>query len=206
MKYLGITVRDDWSIKDHLERTAAKAGIIRNKLGRIMINKKGPTEKKRRLYQNVVNSVLLYGAPVRAEEVNENPRRAKEIRTVQRKMALRVIKAYRTVSQKMALFLARNPPIELQAEKLRAVYDRKKVAIEGTIKITDKGLSIIRKQEHERMIMKWRNKLIGKAGTGRGFSWEVVSCMKEWMGRIYGELTFQATQLVTAALRDTPIE
>lgn len=77
------------------------------------------------------------------------------------------------------------------------MYDRKKVAIEENIKITDKGLNIIRKQEHERMIVKWRNKLIEKAGTGRGFSWEVLSCMKEWMGRSHGELTFQATQLVT---------
>lgn len=57
LKYLGITVRDDWSIKDHLEKTAIKAGIIANNLSRLMLNKKGPTEKKRRLYQNVINSV-----------------------------------------------------------------------------------------------------------------------------------------------------
>lgn len=58
MKYLGMTIRDDWSIREHLEKTAIKAGIVVDKLGRILLNKKGPTEKKRRLYQNVVNSCM----------------------------------------------------------------------------------------------------------------------------------------------------
>lgn len=74
IKYLGMTVSDDWSINDHLEKTASRAEIIVNKLGKIIINKKGPTEKKRKLYQNVINSVLLYGAPVWAEEANERPK------------------------------------------------------------------------------------------------------------------------------------
>lgn len=36
-----------------------------------------------------------------------------------------------------------------------------------------------------------------KANTGRGVNWEIVSCFKEWMGRNHGELSFQATQLIT---------
>lgn len=93
--------------------------------------------------------------------------------------------------------LARNPPIKLQAEKLRVVYLRKKVAVEGQIKITDSGLNIIRRQEQDKLVVKWRRKLIEKADTGRGFNLEIVSCLKEWMGRSHGELTFQATQLIT---------
>lgn len=50
MKYLGILVRDDWSIRDHLERIATKAEITVNKLNRLMVNMKGPSEKKRKLY------------------------------------------------------------------------------------------------------------------------------------------------------------
>lgn len=63
MKYLGLTIQDDWPIRSHLERTALKAEVIMNKLGRLMANKKGPSERKRRLYKNVVNSVILYGCP-----------------------------------------------------------------------------------------------------------------------------------------------
>lgn len=195
INYLGITVRDDWSIKDHLERTVNKAESVVNKLSKLMLNKKGPSEKKRRLYQNITNSVLLYGAPVWV--INKFSRLTKKVRALQRKVAIRVIRAYRTVSEEMAPMLARNPPAELQAGKLKAVYDRKRAAGDENIRISDRGLSIIRKQENDRMINKWRLKLVEKADTGRGFSLEVLSCFKEWVGRNHGELTFQATQLIT---------
>lgn len=64
-------------------------------------------------------------------------------------------------------------------------------------KITSNGLSIIRKQEQDKMLNKWRMKLAEKTNMGRGFSWEVLSSFKDWMDRQHGELTFQATQLIT---------
>lgn len=82
MKYLGILVRDDWSIRDHFEKIIIKAELTSNKLMRLMLNKKGPSEKKRKLYQNVANSVILYGAPVWAEEVGDFPNMAKKVRAV----------------------------------------------------------------------------------------------------------------------------
>lgn len=106
MNYLGITVRDDWSIRDHLEKAVNKAEGIANNLSRLMVNKKSPSEMKRRLYSIVVNSVLLYGAPVWAEEVIKSPKLTKKARALQRKVAIRVIRAYRTVSD----VLARNSP------------------------------------------------------------------------------------------------
>lgn len=49
--------------------------------------------------------------------------------------------------------MAGNPPIELRAgDKLRAVYLRKKVATEEHIRITDNGLNIIRRKEHEKLV------------------------------------------------------
>lgn len=59
------------------------------------------------------------------------------------------------------------------------------------------GLNAIKKQEHVRMIREWREYLMRKADTGGGFNWEILSCMKEWMERGHGELTFQATQLIS---------
>lgn len=55
-------------------------------------------------------------------------------------MSIRVIRAYRTVSQEVALVLARNPEIEIQAGKLKAVYERKKAVSEENNMITDKGI------------------------------------------------------------------
>lgn len=91
INYLGIRVRDDWFIRDHMEEVVGRAERVADSLSRIMLNKKGPTEKKRKLYQNVVNSVLLYGAPVWAEEISEFPRIAKRARALQRRVAIKVI-------------------------------------------------------------------------------------------------------------------
>lgn len=71
------------------------------------------------------------------------------------------------------------------------------MAAEEKIRITDRGLKIIREQEQEKLVVKWRRKLIEKADTGRGFNLEIVSCLKEWIGRTHGELTFQVTQPIT---------
>lgn len=122
---------------------------------------------------------------------------AKKARAVQRKIAIRVIRAYRTISLEVALLLARNPPIELQAGKLKEVYIRKRAAEEENTRITDKGLNLIRKQEQGKMIRKWRGKLMERTDTGRGFNWEILSCFREWVERSHGELTYQATQIIT---------
>lgn len=96
----------------------------------------------RRLYQIVTNSMLLYGAPIWAEEVEESQNMARKVRVVQRRMALKVIRAYRTVLLEVALVLDGDPPTELQAETLRAVYHRKMVAREGNIRIMFSPLSV----------------------------------------------------------------
>lgn len=171
--------------------------IITTNLNRLMVNKKGPSEKKERLYKNVANSVVLYGAPVWAEEVTEFPNIAKKIRAVQSKISLRVIRAYRIVSGELAMVLAGNLTVELRAEKMRAVYQRKKMAVDRNAQITEKGLALIRRQEQDKMIIKWRARLMELADMGRGFNLEVLSCFGEWVGRNHVELTYQATQLIT---------
>lgn len=95
------------------------------------------------------------------------------------------------------MVLAGNTPIELQAGKLKAVYLRKKEGLEIQSRLTVSCMKTIRKQEHEKMMVKWRKKLIVKAGTGRDFNMEILSCMKEWVCRGHGELTYEATQLIT---------
>lgn len=164
---------------------------------RIMLNKKGPSEKKRKLYQNVTNSIMLYGAPVWAEEVGDFPNRTKKVRATQRKI-LRT--RYQGVSDSVpggSNGSGWNPPIELQAKMLRRMYMRKKEVFQTGTKLTDKGIKAMRDEEKEKMIVKWRGKLAARANTRRGFNLEILSCMKEWVCRGHGELTFQDTQLLT---------
>lgn len=42
IKYLGLAIRDDWSIRDHLEKITLKVEIPINKLARLMISPDGP--------------------------------------------------------------------------------------------------------------------------------------------------------------------
>lgn len=89
--------------------------------------------------------MLLYGAPIWTEEINERVKLASRARAVQRKVAIRVISGYRTIPQEVALMLADNPPLELLAGKLREVYLRKKRMEEGNLAVTDRGMNLIRK-------------------------------------------------------------
>lgn len=92
-RYLGLLIRDDWSFREHFDSVAIKAGWTITKLNRLMANKRGPLERKRRLYRDMINSILLYGAPIWADEIREFPRLGAKIQSVQRKTAIRVVRA-----------------------------------------------------------------------------------------------------------------
>lgn len=47
------------------------------------------------------------------------------------------------------------------------------------------------------MLKKWWTKLRQRAYACRGTRWEILSCFNEWVTRNHGEMTFQATQLIT---------
>lgn len=69
MKYLGVMVDQDWTMKEHFRYAAEKDFKTINKLSRIMPNIGGLKEEKRRLYSSVIHSILLYVAPVWIEEI-----------------------------------------------------------------------------------------------------------------------------------------
>lgn len=77
----------------------------------LMPNLRGPLENKRRLYYNVILSILLYGAPVWHHEFYVSKRKQVPFRRIQRMVASRVVSAYRTVSLDAATLLAGFPPI-----------------------------------------------------------------------------------------------
>lgn len=63
-----------------------------------MPNLRGPYEEERRLYAWVLYSVLLYGAPVWAEDVEQNKKVQNDLRSIQKRIAERAISAYRTAA------------------------------------------------------------------------------------------------------------
>jgi len=89
-----------------------------------MPNLRGPNEKKRRLYASVIESMVLYGAPIWGQALLESELALKIIRNLQRPVVNRVCAAYRTVSRDAAMLLSRQLPYEMLASERARVYDR----------------------------------------------------------------------------------
>jgi len=74
LKYLGIIMDDKLTFLDHMEYVSSKVAKITRSLWKIMPNLHGPNERKRRLYANVLSSVVLYAAPVWAHKAAQKGR------------------------------------------------------------------------------------------------------------------------------------
>lgn len=107
--YLGVEIDHRLSFGPHICKTADKAATIGSNLSRLMPNIGGPKEAKRRLISSAVISKMLYAAPVWATSLEKQSIRRK-YNQIQRRMAIRVVSAYRTISDCAVLVLARMPP------------------------------------------------------------------------------------------------
>jgi len=106
VRYLGLVLDAGWTFRGHFDRLLARADGMVAALGRLMPNIGGPSGRRRRLYASIVQSVIMYGAPVWALDIGRNRRLRERLAAVQRRVALRVISAYRTVSRDAAAILA----------------------------------------------------------------------------------------------------
>ncbi|RLU25407.1 hypothetical protein DMN91_001563 [Ooceraea biroi] len=64
MKYLGVMLDSRLSFLVHFRYAQGKVCKVTRALGRLMPNLRGPSEHKRLLYANVLESAVLYGAPI----------------------------------------------------------------------------------------------------------------------------------------------
>jgi len=135
IKYLGLLLDGNWSFGPHFKKTIAKAEGAFGTMTGIMPNLRGPNEKSRRLFINVIQSILLYGAPIWIGKVAKNKGIKRSIYELQRKLALRICCGYRTVSFVAGMLLARLVPLDIVALEYQRTYksDIKVLAEEGVI-------------------------------------------------------------------------
>lgn len=124
MKYLGIILDGKLDFREHLRYTHEKAEKVKRTLCKLMPNLRGPHESKRRLYAYVIQSVVMYGAPIWYEGFTKNLSVQRPLQKVQRQLAIRIVAGYRTVSYEVATLLARTPPWILVARKYKRIYDK----------------------------------------------------------------------------------
>jgi hypothetical protein len=149
----------------------------------------------RRLYEGVVRSRVLYGAPVWARELSASRRSLALVRGLHRMTAIRAIRGYRTMSYASATALAAPPP-QLQALALKERYEGKQVLLqrgpEETLQHVDLG------EIQTNIWRRWRARLEeeDRVRPHRAVR-AVLPNWEEWRNQRGAPLTYRMTQILT---------
>ena len=109
---------------------------------------------KRKLVASVVNSKLLYAAPVWTRALN-NHAIQKKVFSAQRGVVLRIVSASRTVSTNAEFALTSVPPIDLLAEERKETFQlRKELTCLTNLQEIARAKDAIRKDGRRRPVEK----------------------------------------------------
>ena len=126
-----------------------------------MPNIGGPREAKRRLVATVVNTKLLYAAPVWTSALNNHDIQ-KKLFSAQKGVVLRIVSAYQTLSTSAVLVLASVPPIDILAEERKETFQlRKELTCLTNLQEIARAKEAIRKVGRRRLIEKWQTRWHG---------------------------------------------
>jgi hypothetical protein len=123
MRYLGLIIDSQWRFGPHFELLVPRVTTAANTLRGLLPNSGGAGSGVPRFYEGVVQSRVLYGAPVSAQDLMVNRRSRTLERRLQRTTAIRIARGYRTICYESATVLAASPPFELRALELRRVWE-----------------------------------------------------------------------------------
>lgn len=91
MRYLGVILDNKLKFGQHLDHLEKKVATVSRALCRITPNLRGPRENRRRLYGNVILSVILYAAPIWSEEVSRSWKNRERLNGLMRSVNIRII-------------------------------------------------------------------------------------------------------------------
>lgn len=202
MKYLGVILDSKLKYTEHDKYIADKAHKIMMALRALMPNLRGPLMKKRKLYANVIYSVLLYAAPLWASEYEKRCRKILQLPPqikITRMIAQRVISAYRTVSTDVALVLAKLMPLDIAAYKRMWIYNKiKKEKTVGNISNTQEKEIRIKGEKTARAKWEWRIKQKTKEESTMGWTLQgIVDNLNKWLDCKFNYSNYHLTQILT---------
>lgn len=122
LKYLGVWLHSKLTFSIHGHRTIEKAEKTMSALSRLMPTITGPSESKRKTLACVMQSQILYAAPVWNNATN-NKALTRKLTRVHRLMSIRVTRAYRTISAEAVEVIAAKPPIDLLINERANIYN-----------------------------------------------------------------------------------
>jgi len=82
IKYLGMILDSRLNFKQHFQYLDNKIGKITRALGKLMPNLRGPQERKRKLYAGIIESVVVYAAPIWADSLTVDEKALSSLRAI----------------------------------------------------------------------------------------------------------------------------
>ena len=180
-KYLGLNIGRNMNWTNHIQLTAAKAEKLMNSLSRLLPNKGGAKETKRRILAEVAYSILLYGASIWTEGRNTKTNMRK-LETVQRKGCLRIACAYRTVPTCALQVISSSVPIHLLCAE--RTYGR------GRNTPTEKFA------RREATLLKWQEEWEAETTKGQ-WTKRLIPDIRKWINRKHGSVGFHLSQFLS---------
>ena len=196
IKYLGLVLDGRLNFETHFAQLAPRVEKVALSLDRMLPNIGVPKESVRRLYTAITQSMMLYGAPVWARRRQMTRRNIKTLRSVQRRMVLRTIRAYRIVSTEAALALAGMTPFDHLSRAYAETYW-------GSCGSEDQGQVPASEQENlkQRAILRarsrWKRELQRPRAARKRAIEAVMPSWERWMEAGPALLTFRVTQVLT---------
>ncbi|KAI5747359.1 hypothetical protein M8J77_013857 [Diaphorina citri] len=182
-KYLGVIFDQNMRLTSHITYAVEKAEKVAAALGRLMPNIGGPGNGKRHILASVVYSTLFYGAPIWQTALKWEKYRAM-YEKVQRKMMLRIARAYRTTSTVALQVISDSPPIELLVE------ERCKKHLIGR---TETGEQ---QRLREEVLEAWQIRWEQERGKG-DWTRRLIKDVRTWSTRKHGEVNHWLTQMLS---------
>uniref|UniRef100_A0ABD2XP53 Reverse transcriptase domain-containing protein n=1 Tax=Trichogramma kaykai TaxID=54128 RepID=A0ABD2XP53_9HYME len=180
IRYLGLQLDARLSFNDHLIAASEKASRVAGALSQIMPIIGGPRSSRRWLYVNVIDSILLYSAPIWSHGAGTlvGMRRAE---ATHRRACLRVISGRPHLSYDATYVLASIPPLALLADERSRLYQRHH--------------EDARAEERQETLRRWQSRW-DRSTKGR-WTHRLIPNISLWIDRRHGEVDYHLTQLLT---------
>lgn len=184
VKYLGLMIDSNLSFRTHVNQVVQKAEKKTAALTRILPNIQGPSWSKRVLLNAVVQSTLLYGAPIWYKVLNIKKYK-QQLEKVQRKTMLRIASGYRTISTVALQIITGVIPIDLLIEERRFLDE-----------IGNGHLVDVRNRARERTYDLWQERWENNIGKGQ-WTKTLIPNIRQWIKCSHRHIDYHITQFIS---------